>query len=451
MAPISIRFEAPSVVPFKNYDKIIPPSFVNLKRSGTASTKTSCTTYDSSTASGSSTPHGSSAVKVNGSSVGSSYYRFPSYNEQNYIQNGASTVSYDNSSLTSRRSIETMVLSAYSDITVLQSAQTMRTTETMDQSNDAQYAPDLNKTSTTEESLDLSHCTYVEEHEEEDITILQSAHTMSTTRTMDQSNDAQYAPDLRETPTEEESLDLSHYTYVEEREEGDEYDDQIIETKIKNSSLSLKWDSGKSMALSSRIANKEAVDIDYEFELPPGILKSDITVSIDIDDEARSSRVNELDEEDLDVEILHQERRNSGARSYRKLRHRHRREFEETVRKGILDDLTSVYTATPKTAKLVLCVVISVLSDGTLEHTFWSGGRVGLTEIALQWVLFDPDDLQVCKRGQEVQKKDFGFGPLGLTKSEGQHYLVTSLGPRAANDIMRKVGGDIRQDLLAEF
>ena len=96
---------------------------------------------------------------------------------------------------------------------------------------------------------------------------------------------------------------------------------------------------------------------------------------------------------------------------------------------GIIDDFKSVYTATPKTAKLVLCVVVSVLSDGTLDHTFWSGGRVGLTEVVLQWVLFDANDLQVYKRGRVVQKKDFGFGSQGLTRFR---LIVKSSIPRPA-------------------
>ena len=161
----------------------------------------------------------------------------------------------------------------------------------------------------------------------------------------------------------------------------------------------------------------------------------------------------DLDEEDLDVEILHKnhKKNDSGEFSARKQNQRARLMFEETVKHGILDDLQSFYTATPKTAKLVLCVVVSVLSDGTLDHTFWSGGRVGLTEIALQWVLFDADDLQLYKRGRVVRKKDFGFGPLGLTENEGQHYLETKLAPRASNDIISQIGNGTRRDLLSEF
>lgn len=249
--------------------------------------------------------------------------------------------------------------------------------------------------------------------------------------------------------SEQESLQSSQSAVKCDSVEGDssEYEDKIIETNIKNRSLSLVWNQGTTVA--STVAHNKSV-INDTCELPEGISRSDVMVTIDIDDEALSSRASELNEEDLDVEILHHRKQDSGEFSPRKECHRNRREFEETIRQSILDDLKSVYTATPKTAKLVLCVVVSVLSDGTLEHTFWSGGRVGLTEIVLQWVLFDADDLQVYKRGKEVQKKDFGFGPLGLTVNEGQHYLDTMLAPRATNSIMRQIG-HASHDLMLEF
>eukprot|EP00531_Pseudo-nitzschia_arenysensis_P018743 CAMPEP_0116137600 /NCGR_PEP_ID=MMETSP0329-20121206/12330_1 /TAXON_ID=697910 /ORGANISM="Pseudo-nitzschia arenysensis, Strain B593" /LENGTH=336 /DNA_ID=CAMNT_0003632517 /DNA_START=27 /DNA_END=1040 /DNA_ORIENTATION=+ len=238
----------------------------------------------------------------------------------------------------------------------------------------------------------------------------------------------------------------------EAKKERIDYTDNILDTNTKNRALSLAWDRGKKVASSFRIGlNKNSI-VDDVCELPDGISKSDITVTIDIDDEARSSLAAELDEEDLDVEILHHTPRyDSGDFSPRKLAQRRRQEFEESVRQGILDDLSSVYTANPKDAKYVLCVLISVLSDGTLDHTFWSGGRVGLTEIIMQWIMFDSDDLQVYKRGRVVQKKDFGFGPLGLTENEGQHYLATTLAPRATNEIISKIGSGVDKELLAEF
>lgn len=236
-----------------------------------------------------------------------------------------------------------------------------------------------------------------------------------------------------------------------DEDDSNEYDDQIIETNTKNRSLTLDWDRCRSDASSFRKVTNNNRAIGDEYVLPEGLSKSDIMVTIDIDDEARSSRAAELDEENLDVEILHRHRyQKSGEFSPRKQGHRRRRKFEEDVRQGIFDDLMSVYTATTKTAKLVLCVVVSVLSDGTLNHTFWSGGRVGLTEIVLQWVLFDVEDLQVYKRGRVVQTKDFGFGPLGLTENEGQQYLSESLAPRATNEIVSTIGNGAPHDLMVE-
>jgi hypothetical protein len=84
-----------------------------------------------------------------------------------------------------------------------------------------------------------------------------------------------------------------------------------------------------------------------------------------------------------------------------------------------------------------------------MEHTFWSGGRVGLAEIALNWRLFGADDLKLYHGGLTVQRKDFGFGPIELTESEGQHILISKLAPRATNDIVRQIG-DVNEDFLAE-
>lgn len=236
----------------------------------------------------------------------------------------------------------------------------------------------------------------------------------------------------------------------EQRKPTIDYTDNILDTNTKTRTLSLAWDRGNKVASSFRIGLSKNSIVDDVFDLPDGISKSDISVTIDIDEEARSSLAAELGDEELDVEVLEHAKyhtRNRGRMESLK----QRRKFEDSVKEGILDDLSSVYTAKPGEAKFVLCVLISVLSDGTLDHTFWSGGRVGLTEIIMQYVLFDADDLQVFKRGRVVQKKDFGFGPLGLTENEGQHYLSTILAPRATNEIIRKIGKDSDKDLLVEI
>jgi len=335
----------PMRVQGKNIASMASPSILSLKRAGTMSTKESYSTNDCSAY---------------------SYYNFPSYNQENN-KSGISAITFDNCSITSRRS-----LGAIEETVVAES-----------------------------KSL------------------------------------------VPKEFSEQESLQSSQSAVKCDSVEG-EYEDTIIETDIKNRSLSLVWDH------STTVTNNKSV-VNDACQLPAGISRSDIMVTLDIDDEALSSRAAELDEEDLDVEILHHKKQDSGDFSPHKQCHRNRRDFEKTIHHSILDDLKSVYTATPKTAKLVLCVVVSVLSDGTLEHTFWSGGRVGLTEIVLQWVLFDADDLQVYKRGNEVQRKDFGFGPLGLTVNEGQHYLAAWLAPKATNAIMRKIGYDACQDLMIDL
>jgi hypothetical protein len=170
-------------------------------------------------------------------------------------------------------------------------------------------------------------------------------------------------------------------------------------------------------------------------------------VTVDIDDEARSSRARYMDEDDMDV--IPRKNDSMDTMSVNNTSLNRRRNFEEAIRQGMTDDLRSMYTATPETAKLVLCVVICVLSDGTMEHTFWSGGRVGLAEIALNWRLFGADDLKLYHGGLAVQRKDFGFGPIELTEAEGQHILISKLAPRATNDIVRQIG-DVNEDFLAE-
>ena len=281
---------------------------------------------------------------------------------------------------------------------------------------------------------------------------IHSGASTDTSLTSQQIEDDDYASLISTRLTEDETVaSLPCEIENEIRKQHIDYNDNILDTNTKNRSLSLAWARGNKVASSFRIGLSKNSIVDDVCGLPEGISKSDISVTIDFDDEARSSLASELEEEDLDVEIVGHAKYHVGDDSSRKENLKARRNFEETVRRGILDDLKSVYTAKPDEAKFGLCVLISVLSDGTLGHTFWSGGRVGLTEIILQFVMFDADDLQVYKRGRVVQKKDFGFGPLGLTENEGQHYLATTLVPRATNEIIRKIGKGSGEDLLAEF
>eukprot|EP00536_Pseudo-nitzschia_multiseries_P002614 jgi/Psemu1/63742/estExt_Genemark1.C_350065 len=493
MSVPAIRFEPPSIVPLKNYDGIIPPSVVNLKRSGTSSTKDSYsyTTFDGSTGDESSMTYDSSTAT-------SSYKNISSIHS---YQNDASTMSCDNSSFTSRRSTRTLKRSDFvqflpdlsetstcedslpsthskfssythddqNDVSTVSydnsSLTTRRSTRTVKTSDSVQFLPDLSETSTCEDSLPSTHSkfsSYTHDDQNGVSTVSYDNSSLTTrrsTRTVKTSDSVQFLHDVSEASTYGESLTSCRSTFDEQKEEenckeeeaADEDDDQVIETNTKNRSLSLKWDTGNTLRLSSRIAKDGTFDTKNERELPAEVTESDITVNIDIDDEARSPLVAELDGGCPDNEVLQNTRHNHEASGTQRESHRQRREFEDAMRQRIFDDLTSVYTAPPKNAKLVLCVVISSLSDGTLQHTFFNGGRVGLTELAVQWLLFDADDLQVYRRGRVVEKKDFGFGPLGLTEIEGQHYLLESLAPRAANKIMRKVEEGMRQNRLAEF
>jgi hypothetical protein len=242
-------------------------------------------------------------------------------------------------------------------------------------------------------------------------------------------------------------------------EDGYDEDD---EASTKTRKLSLMWDEAQVVArrgrntdlkrLASRSNHKDCCDT---FQLPPGISKSDIMVTVDVDDEARSSRADEVNEGDIDfLSHHHHPPRNESTDTSsvnnttpNKLR---RRNFEETVRQDMLNDLRGIYTAKTENAKLVLCIVICILNDGTVDPTYLSCGRVGLAEIALNWRLFGADDLKLYHGGLTVQRKDFGFGPLELTEAEGQYLIVSKLAPRAANNIVRQIG-DVNEDFLVEL
>lgn len=425
------------------FENLTSPSSFSLKRAATLSTKESYSTNDSAY---------------------SSYFNFPNYNQNHSPSIDSSIISYDesnDSALTSQYSMSTrgrtIASEDKSDFTGRseeEEEETVPSLEYLDENeNEEETVPSLGySTGSHIEEETVTSLSYLceNDNEKESVPFLEC----EIVNHSDQNKDGEYTDPILEAFSDEESTvddDISE-TNTEVAISG--YDDQIIETNTTNGSVSLGWDHGRANASSFRAAINNNSSVDDVCEVPEGIFKSDITVTVDIDDEARSSRVGKLDEDNLDVEILQQKNHrklDSGEFSPRKQNQRERLKFEETVQQGILDDLQSFYTATPKTAKLVLCIVVSVLSDGTLDHTFWSGGRVGLTEIVLQWVLFDADDLHVYKRGRVVRKKDFGFGPLELTENEGQHYLTTSLAPRASNDVISQIGNGTRRDLLSEF
>lgn len=279
----------------------------------------------------------------------------------------------------------------------------------------------------------------------------------------------QVADDLTANPVK-----TKHSNYYQE----DEDDDQ---DSARTRGLNLMWNEAQAVArrgqnldlghlLPHARGGGEAAESLAAFQLPAGITKDDIMVTIDIDDTARSSseNVTSLDQEEAHHQTMPRHRcdtdtisNTSSDRSDRQSSRidsckssstvaSPRYDFEQAVQQAILDDLKSIYTATPDSAKLVLCIVICILSDGSMQHTYQVGGRVGLAELALNWRLFGADDLKVYDGGLTVQRKDFGFGPLELTEAEGEFYMMRNMAPQAAYDIVRRLGGS-NEDFLAEI
>lgn len=221
-------------------------------------------------------------------------------------------------------------------------------------------------------------------------------------------------------------------------------------------SLNFQWEDAMAIAQMGCSSHLEGT-----FKLPEGISKTDVFVTIDIDDEVRFNGIKNSDACGKKKEYFayNNDGCNSSLHSGRSPNHKlsdsgnqihPRRRFEEAVRQGILDDLRSIYTATSATAKIVLCIVICVLDDGTTKTTVRpGGGRTGLAEIALNWRLFGADDLKIYEGGLTIERKDFGSGPLELMETEGQYYLVTKLAPRIAAVIVRKIGA-VSEELMPE-
>ncbi|KAG7342992.1 hypothetical protein IV203_020937 [Nitzschia inconspicua] len=272
--------------------------------------------------------------------------------------------------------------------------------------------------------------------------------------------------DLAKVIVEDESLedDVEKNTLEVVSIDEDYNDDR---DSVRTRRLSLMWD--EAQAVARRGKNLDLGHLPHArgespaaFQLPGGITKDDIMVTIDIDDTARSSLFCSTWWEKEQEPPTH--RCNTDTISNISSCHRSRQEshgssptfdcsrydFEQGVQQVILDDLKSIYTATTDTAKLVLCIVICILSDGSMQHTSRVGGRMGLAELALNWRLFGADDLKLYEGGLTVQRKDFGFGPLELTEAEGEYYMMNQMAPRAACDIVRRIGGS-NQDFLAEI
>ena len=127
------------------------------------------------------------------------------------------------------------------------------------------------------------------------------------------------------------------------------------------------------------------------------------------------------------------------------------RRLEESVKEAIRDDLQSVYYATEASAKLILCIVIVVMNDGSLSRALLDSEHVaGFAEIGLVWRLFGADDLKVYEGGLLVQTEDFEYSFLDLFQSTGRECLMEKLVPRVANNIATRLG-ESNEELFVEI
>lgn len=179
--------------------------------------------------------------------------------------------------------------------------------------------------------------------------------------------------------------------------------------------LSLHLDDVRRLARLGRNAT-----VKNKCRLPASISKQDIYVQVDFDERAHSS--------------------NSGP-------------MEQIVQDAIRDDLRTVYSADAASAKLFLCLVVVVLSDGSLYRTLTDrDGVIGLAEIGLVWRLFEADNLTVYDGGLVVQTEQVVssiFDFLSLT-NRGRECLLDRLVPRIANDVVSRIA-DSNEELLVEF
>ena len=76
----------------------------------------------------------------------------------------------------------------------------------------------------------------------------------------------------------------------------------------------------------------------------------------------------------------------------------------------ICDNLQEVYSASEESATLVLCIVIVVMTDGSLSRSIWDyDGVAGLAKIGLVWRLFQANDLRVLEGAPVVPSEDVGY------------------------------------------
>ena len=179
--------------------------------------------------------------------------------------------------------------------------------------------------------------------------------------------------------------------------------------------------------------------------LPDGIHKGHIFVTVDIDDECVTNRA---------------------PTEHRCLQH--------SIQAAMTDDLASVYSApTLESAQLVLCIVIVLLSDGSIireknktnrestkdgqgqqtaeglireEKCYYYDGIRGIAELGLTWQLYDADTLDVYCGGLISQREEFsllfGAGVCSFfekNQQRGRRCLEDRISSRAATKIMSQI------------
>lgn len=211
---------------------------------------------------------------------------------------------------------------------------------------------------------------------------------------------------------EDESFDVDSDIDHDNDDDNDNDNDTTRqeEDNAPTQKLTLKLDEVRNLA---RMGQPAALRQTYS--LPNHIKKSDIFVSVDID---------------------------YGSASASMKRRLNQVQLEEQIKDAIRDDLQAVYSATNKeSAKLILCIVVVLVTDGSLTRSIMdSDGVAGLAEIGLVWRLFEPDGLKVYNGGLEVQSEDFGYHLAELFVNRGQQCLFDKLVPRVANSIMSRIG-----------
>lgn len=163
--------------------------------------------------------------------------------------------------------------------------------------------------------------------------------------------------------------------------------------------------------------------------------------------------------EDIHVHVILDEGRRRSQETVERLLALGSKNPEETtplsqrVLKAVRDDLEGVYTATAEEAKVMLCVVIVVASDGSMSRAITDKNSVmGLAEIGFAYRLFDADDLTlfdggiVAKRHEISRKlKDYNW-----SENEGLDILMKKLIPQAGNDLVSRMG-HVNNELLVEI